>query len=215
MSGVGAVGLYRNRSNAYAMFSSVPLLFAAQQAGEGVVWLTTPDSAHPTVHRMAVISFLACALVVWPIWLSFSLECVERDPTRRRVLRILGAVGVVVAASASVLLARQTPVAVVVGHSIRYDRAGIGGGPLEALALLAYALPTIVPFFVSTMRLARAIGAALIVSLITAALIERDALTSVWCFFAALLSVLVVIAIAGDKRNTSPVTIEAATTFTA
>ena len=56
------------------MFASIPLVFAAQQATEGVVWLTIDGSAHATVHRLAVFAFLGLALVVWPIWLPLSLQ---------------------------------------------------------------------------------------------------------------------------------------------
>jgi hypothetical protein len=61
--------------------------------------------------------------------------------------------------------------------------------------LAAYALPTVLPFFVSSASLARATGAALVVSLVAAVIIEWDALTSVWCFFAAILSGLVLAAV--------------------
>jgi hypothetical protein len=202
MAGVGAVALGRNRSNAHTMVAAIPLLFVAQQTAEGVVWLTTADSTHTEVHRLAVFVFLACALVVWPVWLPFSLQRVERIPERRRILRVLVCIGVIVATSAAVLLARQQPVAVIVGHSIRYDRAGIDGNRLlDGFLLLVYVLPTVLPFFTSTMRLARTIGGALIVSLIVTVLVERDVLTSVWCFFAALLSVLVVISIEREQTR--------------
>ncbi len=71
--------------------------------------------------------------------------------------------------------------------------------PNFILYLLAYVVPTVVPFFVSTMNLARPMGVMLIVSLVVTVLIERDALTSVWCFFAAVLSCLLFIAIGREQ----------------
>ena len=65
------------------MFAAVPLIFAAQQMAEGTVWLTM-NGEYPAVHRLAVISFLAVAFVVWPTWLSFSLRLFERSVVRRR-----------------------------------------------------------------------------------------------------------------------------------
>ena len=44
------------------------------------------------------------------------------------------------------------------------------------------------PLFVSTLPTARTIGITLVISLIATLVVERDALTSVWCFFAAILS---------------------------
>jgi hypothetical protein len=65
--------------------------------------------------------------------------------------------------------------------------------------LLAYALSTIVPFVVSSAQLARTIGLAIVLSLTLTALIERNALTSVWCFFAAMLSVLILVAVRREE----------------
>jgi hypothetical protein len=61
-------------------------------------------------------------------------------------------------------------------------------------------MPTVVPFFVSTARLARTIGVALAASLVVTVIVQRDALTSVWCFFAAILSGLVLLAVDRERR---------------
>ena len=177
------------------MFASIPLVFAAQQATEGVVWLTIDGSAHATVNRLAVVAFLGLALVVWPIWLPLSLQLVERSPERRRALMRLTWLGLAVAAAAVVLLTRSRPLAVVAGHSIRYHRSGRATGWLEGLVLMAYFAPTILPLFVSTAPLARVIGVVLAMSLVLTALIQHNAMTSMWCFFAAILSALIWVAI--------------------
>jgi hypothetical protein len=100
---------------------------------------------------------------------------------------------------------RFRPVAKIAGHSIRYDYASSGDGPSHFFYLLAYAVPTVVPFFVSTVSLARTIGVLLIVSLVTSAVVQRDALTSVWCFFAAMLSGLILVAVARERSVPSAV----------
>jgi len=201
--GVGAKSLKRSPSWQHVMFASTPLLFATQQASEGVVWLTSDGSAHGTVHRLAVVAFLGFALVVWPVWLPFSLLLIERNPTRSKALAGLFWLGAAAAATAVVLLTRYQPIAVVAGHSIRYNRAGHTTGLLEALVLLAYFSPTILPLFVSTAPLARAIGIALALSLVITAVIERTALTSVWCFFAAILSGLICVAMRRSEFSTA------------
>ena len=193
---IGAASVARNSSPRSALFAATPLLFAAQQASEGVVWLTMNDASHTTMHRVAVFAFLGFALVVWPLWVPLSMQLIERNQTRRRILWMLFVLGVVAATGALVLLTRSRPIAVVTGHSIRYDRAGDTKGIVELLILLVYALPAIVPLFVSTGYLMRTIGALLVVALVATALIERNALASVWCFFAAMLSGLVWLAVA-------------------
>jgi hypothetical protein len=183
------------------MFASTSLVFAAQQAAEGVVWLTIDGSAHTVVHRLAVVVFLGFALVVWPMWLPFSLQLIERSPGRRKVLIWLFWFGLVAAAVAVVLLTRSRPVAVVAGHSIRDNRAGSLTGLPRLLVLLAYTTPTIFPLFVSTAPLPRTIGVVLTTSLVLTAVIERTALTSAWCFFAAMLSGLIYLAVARTESS--------------
>ena len=204
LTAVGGASIARNRSKPHRMFAAIPLIFAAQQAAEGTVWLTI-DGGHTTLHRLAVGLFLGVALVVWPTWLPFALRLVEQNPTRRRALGALAWVGGAVAAYACVFLARFPPVAQVAGHSIRYDYAGSGDTRSHLFYLLAYAAPTVLPFFVSTVSLARTIGMMLVVSMVASAAVQRDALTSVWCFFAAILSGLILVAVEREQPSRSVV----------
>jgi hypothetical protein len=160
--------------------------------------------AGSTPHRLAVTAFLALALVVWPLWLPFSLRIIERDPARGRVLTALCCVGGLVSAYASFLIALWRPVAHVAGHSLRYDYAGSSDGPRQLLYLLAYVAATVVPFFVSTAHLARIMGVTLVGSLLVTVLVERDTLTSVWCFFAAILSGIMVVAVSREQHSIAP-----------
>jgi hypothetical protein len=200
LAGIGLATLVRNRSPRHRMFAAIPLLFAAQQAAEGIVWVTLSEAALATLHRAAVNVFLSVALMVWPLWLPLALQRIERDPVRRRVLMGLLCAGVAVTGYAIVLLIRWQPIAQVAGHSIRYAYAGEPGWPSPLICLLVYAIPTVAPFFVSSANLARTIGLALIASLLAAVIVERDALTSVWCFFAALLSGLVFLAAEREQQ---------------
>lgn len=180
------------------MFAAIPLLFAAQQAAEGAVWLTV-NGSHPLLNRLAVSAFLAVALVIWPIWVPLSFRFVERDPKRRRILGALLWAGALVAICASLLIARFPPFVQIRGHSINYEYAGSGDAPRRLFYLVAYVVPTVVPFFVSTLRMARQLGVVLVLSLVAAVVVQRDALTSVWCFFAAILSGLILIALEREQ----------------
>ena len=206
LTAAGAVSLGRSSMKPYRLLAAVPLIFAAQQAAEGIVWLTIDDASQAGLHRVAVTAFLGFALVVWPVWLPVSLRLIERSPSRCRALTALAWVGGLVAAISIVLLAGWRPAASIVGHSIHYDYGGSSELPRRVFVLLVYLVPTIVPLFVSTATLARTIGVTLVVSWILTLIIERQALTSVWCFFAAILSGLVVIAVDRAHRSSIPAT---------
>jgi|SRR5688500_17672478 len=179
----------------------MPLLFSAQQAAEGVVWFTMGNPASAGMHQLGVSAFLGFAFVVWPVYAPASLHAAERDPRRRQMLRALALWGTVIAASMALLLARWHPVASIAGHSIRYDNIGSGNSALNGVLLLAYVVPTVMPFLVSSTAMARTLGGAFVVSLMATLMIERGALTSVWCFFAALLSGLILVAITREQSS--------------
>jgi hypothetical protein len=119
---------------------------------------------------------------------------------RRRLLAGLSWAGVAVAVCAAVIMVRWKPVAEIAGHSITYAFTP-GSSVVRPFAFLAaYAIPTVLPFFFSSASLARTTGAALVVSLVASVAIKWNALTSVWCFFAAILSGLVFAAILLEGR---------------
>jgi hypothetical protein len=200
LTGLGVGALARSTSRRTAMFAAIPLIFAAQQVAEGTVWLTMGGDAHATLNRIAVRAFLGLALVIWPIWLPASLRLLERNPARRRALTALLWSGGVVGAYAASFIARWPPVARIAGHSLRYEYLGTSRGSNELVHLAIYVVPTVIPLFVSTAKTARAIGFTLIGSLLGAVLVQRNALTSVWCFFAAILSGLIIVAVEREER---------------
>jgi hypothetical protein len=190
----------------YRLLAGVPVLFGAQQAAEGVVWVTLDDT-RGLAHLIAVRAFLVVAIMVWPSFLSFALARMEQDAQRRRTLLLLFAMGVVLSAYAAALLLRFPPVARVAGHSIRYDYTGSDDVRWNLLYLMAYLVPTVVPFFVSSMSLAKASGAVLLGSLLLTTALQRGALTSVWCFLAAIFSGVLLMAI---RRDAARVALQAA-----
>jgi hypothetical protein len=200
IAGIGAVAIKQEKLPSHRMLASVPLLFAAQQVAEGVVWMTIGRPDQAGLQSIAVALFLSFALVGWPVWVPISLFLAERNPRRRKALAVLSWAGVTVGVYAAVLLIRGQPTAHIARHSIAYSYKEHGPALVLALYLPGYVLPTVVPFFISTINRAKLMGTVLVLSLLATFLIERQALTSVWCFFAAILSLLIVLSIGKDHR---------------
>src|SRR5579884_1476267 len=104
LAAVGVASVTRDVQPPARIFAAVPLLFAAQQAAEGVVWLTI-GSAHAArsagVQPIAVDAFLAFALIVWPVWSPLSLRLIERNAARKKLLAALSALGTGIAIGAA------------------------------------------------------------------------------------------------------------------
>ena len=198
---VGAATIGRNVHRPLRMFAAIPVLFAAQQVAEGTVWLSHDGTLPHLLQVLAVNVFLGVALAIWPTWMPLSLWMAERNPRRRRVLGALLGLGIMVSMAALFVLTRQQATATVEGHSIRYHFAGTSDTRIKAILLVAYTLATVAPLYLSTVRLTRAIGAALLVSLLASILIQRNVLTSVWCFFAAAASVVILYHLEWSRRR--------------
>jgi hypothetical protein len=201
LAGLGTVSLARDRPPSHGMLAAIPLLFALQQATEGVVWVTVGHASDSALHGLAVAAFLGFAVVLWPVWLPLAFTLPETNPRRRRLLSVLTAIGAVVAVGAAVMLLRGRPAAHVADHHIAYSYAQADSAIVLALYLPIYVIPSVLPFFVSTIRWAKAMGAVLVLALVATFVIERRALTSVWCFFAAILSGFIVLAMAGPRQR--------------
>ena len=200
IAGIGAVAVAQNKPRSHWMLAVVPLMFAAQQVTEGIVWLTIGDPRYQPANLAAVAMFLLFALVVWPLWVPLSLLKAERKPGRRRALAVLVCCGAAVAIYAAIDLLRGRPTAHVAGHSIAYSYGTHAPALVLALYLPAYVIPSVVPFFVSSVSKAKIMGVILALALAATILLQRQALASVWCFFAAILSVFIVLGIGKDHR---------------
>jgi hypothetical protein len=167
------------------MFAAIPLLFAVQQAAEAAVWLTGRE---PLLRFAVVDLFLGIATVVWPIWLPMSLGLIERNRSRQWALAATTRFGTVVATCAAALLLRWQPSAHLAGGGVVYE--GLAGQTLAdgILCVLAYLAAAIVPFFLSTVSGARAIGLTLAAALVASVGAPANARTAVWLGFALLSS---------------------------
>jgi hypothetical protein len=199
IAATGVVAMTQKQVRAHRLMAMVPLLFAAQQCAEGVVWLTMYDQQR-TLHRMAVAMFLGLAVVVWPTWMPLALLVAEAQRTRRRLLVLLTVVGICVSTYAGVILLRDLPVSRVQGHSVAYSYAETGNVVVLSLYLPMYVLATVVPFFISSLNKAKIMGGLLAVALVATFVIKRNALVSTWCFFAAIFSGVIVLSIAAEHK---------------
>jgi hypothetical protein len=200
LAGVGVVSTIQKKVGTQHILAATPLLFAVQQVAEGMVWRTIDRPDASTLNLAAIAVFLGLALVVYPIWSPLALLLPERNPRRRKILRGLLAFGVCVSVYAAALLFQHRPVARIANHSITYDYDKVGSSLVLALYLPGYVIPTVAPFFVSTMKHARVMGAVLVAGLVATFVIKRQALTSVWCFFAAIMSGVIVVSIAAEHK---------------
>lgn len=181
------------------LFAAIPLLFAVQQLAEGFLWLALRDPAHAVWEAPATMVFLQFAQVVWPLWLPLSVLLIEPEDRRRRWLMLTLAAGMFTAAYMLLALSGTPPVAAVAHHHVHYTIVYPSG--LRDTSSAFYLLATVVPLFLSSERRMWTLGLAVLLSLLTARIFYADNVISVWCYFAALISTIILFLVAGMRRS--------------
>ena len=202
-AGIGALAVTRERRA--LPFAAIPLLFGVQQAAEGVVWLAAAGG-DAVLQSCASAGFLAFAQVIWPIYAPLAVLALELEPRgwRRNAMWACAAAGLIVAAVMLHGLLTAFVPGVPEGGHVRYTLAYWNefrdAGMLVPLLAL-YVLATCVSLMLSRERLVQAFGAIVFAALLVTAFAYEAWLFSVWCFFAAVLSAIVVVW-AVRRRNT-------------
>jgi hypothetical protein len=192
---LGAVGVLTVRKSTSAprlvLFTAIPLLFSVQQLTEGFVWLSLTNPDYHAWENNAVYSFLFFAEVLWPVWASLSVLLLERDSRRKGFLWVLAAAGLCVSLYFAYHLAFYPVRTSVASHHIRYQQdfpmARLGFG------IVFYVIPAVMPFLVSSGKGMWIMGLSILAAYAFAQVLYPDYLASVWCFFAAIISVEVLL----------------------
>lgn len=176
----GALAMTRVNTPRELPLAAMPLLFAVQQTIEGLLWLNL-RSAEGALTDGLTFLFLMFAQVLWPIWAPLAVLLVEPSRMRRRLMWPWLALGAGVSAYLLWGLLNGPHGARLVHDHIAYGTEQ----PHPTLIALAYLAATSVPLLLSTRRTIVALGAVVLVGSATAFVFYWSAFQSVWCYFAA------------------------------
>lgn len=193
---VGAFTTSRSRCPAELPFALIPVLFGVQQLVEGALWLTFSDKA-PDLNAALTHIYSLFSHVLWPIYVPIAALLLEVVPWRRKVLAGIALAGAAVGLYLLYFLMAEPIVAQVVGHHIAYLSPHFYVVPV----MILYVVGTCVSAFLSSCGTIRWFGVTTFVSLVAAYAFYAFWFISVWCFLAALLSVIVVVhVLSGQPR---------------
>jgi hypothetical protein len=174
--------------------AAVPLIFAVQQATEGIQWLAAGAG---TVCTPATYGFLFFAFLVWPIYMPFAVYMIDEE--RRPAMRWLLVIGAAVSAYLLVMLASQ-PI------GVHFNTASIQYAmqvPFAKVAITFYVLATCGSLLFSSKQYAKWLGAIFLVAGVVAAATFEATAVSVWCFFAAVASASIAFFLWHENRTPS------------
>ena len=181
-------GAIRGRLGAgWTLFAAFPLIFALQQALEGLVWLGLEGRLPPALAPWTTAGFLFFALLFWPVAGPLTGRLIETEPRRAQLFTGLTALG----AGLGVYLFGRALAHSVVPQAVGGRLVYLAGVDYPAGIEFVYLAVAAGALLASSHREARLFGGALTASFaVTALSWDVKALPSVWCFFAAICSLV-------------------------
>lgn len=190
LSVLGVATLTQTTSKKQLLLATLPLFFAIQQFFEGIVWLNLDHKSSP-LYFLGIYVFLVFATGFWLIFCPISVYVLEDDLFRKNSILGISAIGTILGIYLVSCVVRQE---VIVTNNL--------GNLLYNLNLLydfnfiffydifkyLYLLVISVPFLISSQRLLVLFGILIIIAFILADRFYQATFISVWCFFAALIS---------------------------
>ena len=186
LSAIGVAALGNVEARNERPLAMIPLLFGMQQLSEGVIWLTFSHDA-PVLRQTMTYVYSGFSHVLWPMYVPFAMYVLEGERWRKKILLAFEAAGVLVGLYLLFFLVTRPVVAGVVGKHIVYASPHFYLAPVMVLYLAA----TCVSCFFSSHGFVRLFGVLALLSFLTAYFVHLEALVSIWCFFAATLSLLI------------------------
>jgi hypothetical protein len=189
LGAVGVAVLTKVKHRREVLFAALPTLFAVHQFIEGFVWLGLDGILSPAVAHDMGAAFMLYAQGLLPFLLPLSVLLFEADVTSRR--RMLPFVALGGATTLYILWALTAyPLQVYLrGNSIVYINQATNN---TAVALM-YVIATCGSLFFSKVRMMVVFGAVNLAILLVVMEVKRYAFTSLWCAYAAVASVIILV----------------------
>jgi len=186
---VGIASLKKVQLPSQIPFASIPLLFAVQQISEGFLWLSLTNQAYASWQQIPTYVFLVFAQIVWPTWVPFSIMMIEKNNHRRKILVIMLWIGMSLSAYLAYCMVFYHLEAQITSHHIHYTL----NFPMAFVWFsgFVYFIPTVLPPFISGIKRMQILGLTILTSYIITTIFFHEYIISIWCFFAAVLSAIV------------------------
>jgi hypothetical protein len=189
LGALGVVTLTKVKHRRELLFAALPTLFAIHQFIEGFVWLGLDGRLSPTVTHDMGAAYMLYAQGLLPFLLPLGVLLFEPNgKSRTRMVPFLvigGATGLYILWA---LTAYPTQI-YIRQNSIVYTNQGTS----HIVIAILYVIATCGALFFSKVRAMVIFGAANLVILLVVAAVKQYAFTSLWCAYAAIASVIVLV----------------------
>ena len=184
LAATGGITLAQAKTKEELPLASVPLFFGIQQTIEGVIWISL---GQPVLNTVMTYAYLMFAYVWWPIFVPIVFLLIETNPVRKSILKILSVLGFVIGMYLLYFVFADPGKAHIVNQSIAYDYRHLH----KLLPLTLYVVVTCGSGLVSSHKTVNVFAMTAFASFLFTYWFFNTTFISVWCFFAAVLSVVI------------------------
>jgi hypothetical protein len=195
LSVLGVATVKKAERKAEIPFAMIPLLFGVQQIIEGMLWLSFRFDV-PLLNVIMTYVFTLFSHVLWPIFVPFSIGLMETVAWRKKVISAFQITGIAVGLYHLYVIVKFPVTSEINGHIV-YVSPYFNKVPVLVLYLAA----TCVGAFFSSHKIINIFGALALLLFMVAYWFYTVAFFSVWCFFAAILSVVIYLHFKSGKQS--------------
>ncbi len=189
LGGVGLVSILSAKEPSHKYFAAIPFIFSIQQFCEGALWLSLEHIELANFYRTITYMYLFFAQIMWPTWIPLSVYMLEKNRARKKLIFWLLCIGAMVSAYMAFSLFYYPVNSKIVGYHIQYEMDFPKA--LTWVSFGAYGAATILSLFLSGVKKMEWLAIMVSISYLAAAFFFTYYITSVWCFFSAIMSVII------------------------
>jgi hypothetical protein len=187
VAGVGVETLRRVRGRRELIVGALPLLFGIHQLTEGFVWLGLRGEVSSGVGAAAKEAYIVYAHALLPAIVPLGFTLLEPDRRHSRWIWPLVCLGLVLGVYLLWQVTAYPVGAQPEAHCIDYTTHT----PNDVLIGVLYVTATCGPALISSRPYLRRFGLVSLAGVIATALVRVDELTSLWCLYVAVVSLLI------------------------
>jgi hypothetical protein len=192
---IGVMALREVRCRREIPFASLPLLFAAHQLVEALVWAGAHGDVSQHVGHAAAVAYVIYALPVLPTLIPLAVLLLEPQKARLRVAPFV-VLGLAVSGYLGWTMLTHPVTVTVHAHALAYG-TGVSNG---AFWTVLYVLAVIGPSVLSGYRTIVAFGVFNLLGLVLVSVVYVSAFASFWCVLAGISSVLILLHMIRRRR---------------
>lgn len=172
---------------------AIPLAFSIQQATEGIIWVAI-NSGNQELANTTAIAYIFFAYLLWPIFTPIFGLVNEPIKNRKNIFYVLSIVGFIFGLYLyfPILMNRVELHPTIVGHSLSYLPGNYYSTIPITIDFALYLAICPLSLLLSSHKCIREISLIVLLAFGISYIFFYYALSSVWCFFAAIISLNVI-----------------------